>query len=478
MRKLYLFIALVFAMTTIAAAQTNTSIEKQIDSLFSKYNSITPGVAISVVRDGKVILSKGYGMATLEYDIPITPTTVFHVASVSKQFTAFAIYLLEQQGKIALDDDIRKYLPEVPVFEKPITIRHLCAHTSGLRDQWALLTLAGWRMDDVITTGQILQLVSYQKDLNFTPGTQFKYCNTGYTLLAEIIKRVSGQTFAAFTKHYIFDPLKMTNSQFYDDNDRIVKNRAYSYSKVDGIYKKKNLNYATVGPTSLLTTIEDLSKWTLNFENPVVGNKELIKRFNEVSLLDNGEPVLYSVAEGENIYHAKGQFARNYRGLNLFNHTGHDAGFQTYMVRFPDKRLSVIVLSNDDSFPSFKSGIDIAGLYLKNDLNKKSIEKAAVQPETVQALDNQNANLKDFEGTFYCDELLATYVIKIKDGRLFASHRRLGEIPLAVNSKKDTFSGKIEFAIEIAFIRDNNKSVTGFKVSNFGVNNLKFDRVR
>ena len=477
MRKSHLFIALLVLTNTILSAQTKGTIESQIDAMFSKYNSSTPGVAVSVVKDGKIILKKGYGMATLEYDIPITPSTVFHVASVSKQFTAFAIYLLEQQGKISLDDDIRKYLPEVPVFEKPITIRHLCSHTSGLRDQWALMTLAGWRMDDVITTDQILKLVNSQKALNSTPGTQFKYNNTGFTLLAEIIKRVSGQTFAAYTKRYIFEPLGMTNSQFYDDNDRVVKNRAYSYSEENDIYKKKNLNYSTVGPTSLMTTVEDLSKWVLNFENPIVGDRELIKKFNEVSLLDNGEPVLYTVVEGEKIYHAKGQFFRNYRGLDLFNHTGHDAGFQTYIARFPDKHLSVIVLSNDDSFRSLKSGLDIAELYLKDDLKKKNVAKATVQNEKAKPSDNLNTNLKDFEGTFYCNEITATYDLKIENGKLIISHKRLSDTPLTLIDK-DTFSGKIEFAVEIAFIRDNSKSITGFKVSNFGVDNLKFDKVK
>jgi len=157
----------------------NDRAEKQIDSLFARYNSFTPGVAVAVVKDGKLLLQKGYGIANLEYTIPITARTVFHAASLSKQFTAFSIYLLEKQGKLSLEDDIRAYIPEVPDFGKTVRIKHLLAHTSGIRDQWAILTIAGWRMDDVITTEQILSLLGRQKELNFEPGSQYSYSNSG-----------------------------------------------------------------------------------------------------------------------------------------------------------------------------------------------------------------------------------------------------------------------------------------------------------
>ena len=168
--------------------------EKQIDQLFTAWNSLeSPGAAVAVEKDGKVIFKKGYGSAELEYNIPITPQTVFHIASVSKQFTCFSILLLEKQGKLTINDDIRKYIPEVPDFGKVITLNHLMHHTSGLRDQWELLAMAGWRLDDIITKDQILRIVSRQKGLNFNPGDEYMYCNTGFTLLAEVVARVSGQ---------------------------------------------------------------------------------------------------------------------------------------------------------------------------------------------------------------------------------------------------------------------------------------------
>ena len=183
--------------------------------IFEDFDSLEkPGVAVAVVRDGKLIYKNGYGIAHLEYNVPISPSTVFHVASVSKQFTVFAILLLQQEGKLSLDDDIRKYIPEVPDFGTKISLRHLATHTSGLRDQWDLLRIGGWRMDDVITTAHVLNLVSHQKELNFQPGEKYMYCNTGFTLLAEVVARVSGFSFPKFTQKKIFEPLKMERTLF------------------------------------------------------------------------------------------------------------------------------------------------------------------------------------------------------------------------------------------------------------------------
>jgi CubicO group peptidase (beta-lactamase class C family) len=218
-------VIVLFAATPSFGQSSDTEIGKQIDQLFSKYNSATPGVAIAVVNDGKVVFTKGYGTANLEYDLPVTSKTVFQVASVSKQFTAFAIYLLEKHGKLTLEDDVRKYIRELPDVGKTVRIKHLLAHTSGVRDQAALMSLAGWRSGDVATTQNILTLLSRQKDLNFEPGSQYLYSNSGYALLAEIAARVSGQTFSQFTKKNIFEPLGMRDTQFYDDHERIVKNR-------------------------------------------------------------------------------------------------------------------------------------------------------------------------------------------------------------------------------------------------------------
>ena len=478
LKSCLLIIFIVFGCSILYGQTNDADIDKQIDNLFSAYNQATPGVAVAVVKDGKIIFKKGYGTANLEYDTPITPKTVFQIASVSKQFTAFSIYLLEKQGKISFEDDIRKYVPEVPDFGKTVRIKHLLAHTGGIRDQWSLLTLAGWRMDDIITTQQILKIISRQKELNFEPGSQYLYSNSGYTLLAEVAARVSGKSFAEYTKENIFAPLGMNDTQFYDDADRIVKNRAASYEKVNGAYRKKNLNHSTVGATGLLTTVEDLSKWALNFEKPTVGDAELIRRFNEPSLLNNGQPVLFAVINGENSYHAKGQFTRNYRGVDLLNHSGHDAGFQTFLLRFPEKKLSIIALSNDEHIKIFQTSFTIAGFYLKNDLKEMpNLTTANLASEKDPPIKESNNNLKDFEGRFYSEELNTDYTAKARNGKLVLSHTRLSDAELT-ETGKDKFAGNIEFAVEVEFLRNKDYAVTGFKISNFGAKNVRFDKVK
>ncbi len=201
----------------------------KVDELFANWDKPdSPGASLAVIKKGEVIYRKGYGSAHLEYDIPITPSTVFHVASVSKQFTAFAIAMIADQGRLSLDDDIRKHVPELHDFGRTITIRHLVHHISGIRDQWELLAVAGWRLDDVITTEHILKMARNQRELNFEPGYQYLYCNMGFTLLAEIVARITGKSFREWTEENIFKPLGMSDTQFYDDHERIVKNRAYS----------------------------------------------------------------------------------------------------------------------------------------------------------------------------------------------------------------------------------------------------------
>jgi hypothetical protein len=262
----------------------------QVDELFTVWDTNdTPGAAIAVVKDGSIIYKNGYGLSNLEYDIPITPSSIFHITSISKQFTVFSILLLEKQGKLSLDDDIRKYIPEVPDFGTIITLRHLASHTGGLRDQWNLLSMAGWRMDNVITKEHILKLVSKQKELNFNPGEEYAYCNTGFTLLAEVVSRTSDMSFAEFTEVNIFEPLKMNNTLFYDDHEKIVKNRAYSYNSSSDGYKKSVLNYANVGATSLFTTVEDLALWSMNFSNLTVGDSTIVNKMNTTAILNNGK---------------------------------------------------------------------------------------------------------------------------------------------------------------------------------------------
>ena len=272
-----LITVITFLLGSSTIVRSQNDLEVRIDSIFQEFSMKTPGVIISIVKKDSIIYSKGFGSAQLEYGIPINEKTVFHIAPDSKRFTALAILLLEEQGLLNLSDDIHQYFPELYDFEHKITIRNLLHHTSGLRDQWQLLGMAGMLMEDVITQDHILSILFKQRELNFKPGEEFTYCNSGYTLLAEIVSKVSGQSFEEFTEQHIFRPLEMRNTHFHSDHRHIVPNRAYSYNKVDNNhFEKEVLNFSNVGATSLFTTAEDLQKWLIDVmsNHPQVADKK------------------------------------------------------------------------------------------------------------------------------------------------------------------------------------------------------------
>lgn len=402
--------AAIFFMSLFTVSCQNSSndadVEKSIDKIFSSFDAIDrPGAAVSVMQNGAVVFKKGYGSANLEYDIPVTSETIFHVASVSKQFTVFAILLLEEEGKLSLDDPIQKYISEVPDFGKKITLRHLATHTSGMRDQWDLLTLAGWRWDDVITKEHILKIVSKQKELNFTPGEQYMYCNTGFTLLAEVVARISGKSFAEFTQERMFEPLQMTHSQFYDDHQKIVKNRAYSYyPSNNGGYVKSVLNFANVGATSLFTTAADLSFWAMNFKDIKVGSADIVKQMNTLAVLNNGET----------FGGAYGQFVGPYKGLQQIQHSGGDAGYRAHLVRFPEQDFAVSVVSNLGISNPPALALQVADLYLKDEFK----EEEAAPTETKMTIDLSEKVLKAFEGYYWDAKDLYSRRIHLREGKL------------------------------------------------------------
>jgi len=438
--------------------------QRLIDQLFTAWNDPqSPGAAVAVARDSKIIFKKGYGSADPEHNILITPKTVFHIASVSKQFTAFSILLLEKQGKLSVNDDVRKYIPEVPDFGKVITLNQLIHHTSGLRDQWDLLAMAGWRLDDIITKDQILRLVSKQNELNFYPGEEFLYCNTGFTLLAEVVARVSGQTFADFTRTNIFEPLKMTNTLFYDDCEKIVRNRAYSFHTDSTGIKKSILSYSTVGATSLFTTVEDLCLWAMNFENPVAG-KDIILKMNERGILNKGDTISY----------AMGQVIGVYKGLKFISHNGADAGYRTALFRFPDQKFSVNVLSNLASFDPAGMALKITDIYLKDKEVTESPKKVAeVRTETKGTPDNINVKIDHDTLLAYCGQyelqpgFVATF--SVEDDNLFVEAPGLSKTPV-IPVSSITFDVN-QVSARVTFIKDGSDKITGIKVLMNGVEN-------
>jgi len=350
----------------------------QVDKVFEKWNRTdTPGCALGVYKDGQIVYKHGYGMANLNDDVTITPETVFHVASMSKQFTAASILLLQQQGKLSLDDDVHKYIPELADFGERITLRHLMHHTSGLRDQWALLELAGWRYSqDLITDADVMSVVTRQKDLNFKPGEKYMYSNTGFTLLAIVVSRVSGMSFRAFTTKNIFEPLGMTHTHFRDDHEEVIKHDALGYEQdgKDKPFRMSLTNFDTAGATSLHTTVEDLQLWDENFYHPRVGGSAFIEQMLHRDKLNNGELQDY----------ASGLAIGTYKGLPTVGHGGADAGYRSDIVRFPDQHFSVTVLCNDAE--ANPGGLDrqVADILLAKDF-KPEAQDAAKQPAKTAA---------------------------------------------------------------------------------------------
>ena len=341
--------------------------DAQVDRVFARWTESTPGCAVGASMNGKPVLAKGYGLADLEHGVRITPDTIFEAGSVSKQFTAAAVLLLAREGKLSLDDQARKYIPELPDYGMSLTIRHMLNHTSGLRDWGSVEAIAGWpRSTRVYTHAHVLEIVSRQHALNFTPGTKWSYSNTGYNLAAIIVSRVSGMPFARFTKERLFEPLGMTHTSWRDDHTRVVPNRAVAYNDAkDGFHT--DMPFEDVyGNGGLLTTVGDLLKWNQNFASPKVGDQAFVAQQLQPGKFNDGRAHTY----------AFGLVATNF-GTRSVEHSGSTAGYSAHLMRYPDQGVSVAVLCNvtTDATPLAH---DVADLYLSADV--KSAMKAAIPP--------------------------------------------------------------------------------------------------
>lgn len=415
----------------LAAAAAAPSPEQQVDALFAKWSKPdVPGATVVVIRDGKVVLSKGYGMADLERGVPITSQTVFNVGSISKQFTAFAIQLLVQDGKLALDDDMRKYLPEMPDLKQTITIRHLLHHTSGIRDASNLLSLAGWRYEDVANPGDILSMLRRQRALNFAPGAEHLYSNAGYVLLAAIVERVSGKPLSAFAQERIFDPLGMKHTHFQTSYSDLVQNRALPYKLgPGGTYQYQPVNSVTPGPSDVLTTAEDLALWDGNFDDGRVGGKEVQARMLEAGVLNSGAPVNY----------ASGLYFDTYRGLKLIEHLGTTGGYIAILTRFPGQHFTVAVLANARSVAPVKLSRRITDIFLDHELAPLPAEAAPKQYPAEVKLDQ--AKLDAVAG-FYALSPEFGCNFTGEDGRLMIQCTGQGKFP-AFASGDHAFFAKV-----------------------------------
>ena len=390
-----------------ALAAGNEDLAKRLNPIFEAFDRPdTPGMSVAVIDNGKLTFSRGYGSAQLEYNAPITTQTKFHVASVSKQFTAMAIMLLEADGKLSLDEEVQKYLPWVPHFDQPVTVRQLVNHTSGIRDQWELLIMAGWRFDDVITMNDIRTMMKRQTELNFDPQSDISYSNMGYSLLADIVAEVSGKSFLDFTQQRIFKPLGMKHSHFHLDHEEIVRGRSYSYQRDEnGQLKKSVLSYANVGATSLFSTPEDLVLWLDNFRTHKLGSEQVFANMLKVPSLSTGESAIF-YGSG----YAGGLMIGDYRGLKTIGHGGADAGFRSNIQWFPEHNIGIAVTTNLASGDPGGHLNKVADLVLKAYLSESAPAQKATITEDFIELDK--SILDRYEGVFQVKEIgLITLII-------------------------------------------------------------------
>ena len=431
-------------------AQIQDSLREKVDAIFEEYKSPnTPGCAIALVRDGKVIYEKGYGTSNLEYGIPITPTSIFHVASISKQFTAAAIIMLSLEGKLSLNEDIRKYLPEVPDFGHVITFNHLIHHTSGMRDQWDLQELAGWRDGDLITEDDVLEMLHRQVALNFIPGSEYYYCNTSYTILGVAVKRITGVSLREYSDSVFFKPLGMVNSHFHSDHAEVTPNRTSAYQQDEqGNWKISIPVFDNYGATSLFTTVEDLSKWDENFYSKRVGGSAFISAMLENGILNNGTKQAY----------AGGISTESYKGLKTEQHSGADAGYRSNFIRFPDQHFSVILLANHAESQTMLLSQQVADILLE--IKTKEV------PDAIFAIDS--SIVKGWVGT-YIDALTKRRIeLNFENGNLFLGSTKL----LSLSNMEFSVRGsttKLSFSRELG--------VDKFCVTNVNAINRNYERV-
>ena len=529
--------------------------EKQaIDSIFAEWDKPdAPGCALGIMKEGKLIYTRGYGMANLEYDIPNTASSVFRIGSTSKQFTAACIILLAEKGKLSLEDNLKSIFPDFPDYAEKITIRHLLNHTSGIRDYLQIAYLKGMGGDDFYVDEDIMKWLVNQSDLNFNPGEEFLYSNSGYWLLGQIVNKVAEMNMADFAQKEIFEPLGMNNTHFHNDHTRIVKNRASGYvPAANNTYKISMTTLDMIGDGGIFTTINDIKKWDDAFYNSTVFSEAFWQEMTGQGVLTDGEVIEY----------ASGLFIEEYKGLKTISHGGAFVGFRAELLRFPEQQLSIAIFANrGDANPSRKA-YQVADIVLKDKLTeevdkKNDTQVVIAQPEqefelkqmtgnyevqpgvsvtvsivndSLNILQNWNkstynisrvsgntfqipgeknlsftfsnlkdeftqtltvlqggtetkaerkkefdvssVNLQDYSGSYYSDELDATYHFKVENGTLKAG------IQDKQASMDCTVSDMDQFTMELGLIRfqRTNGEITGFELDSGRVKNLKFHK--
>jgi len=398
------------------------------------YENDAPGAAVVVVQNNQVVFKRTKGIANMEEHIPIKNNSVFEMASCSKQFTGFAIAILVDRKMISMDDDIRKYLPEIPDYGSVITIANLVYHTSGIRST-DVLEMAGFSWEDILTLPMIVKFAANQKHLKFKPGEKFNYSNTNYNLLAEIAARVTKQSYSSWTKENIFMPLGMTSTFFKEDPGYVYAHKVLCYKPgKEGFVQRQN-NFAATGSAGLCTSIDDLVKWVNSFDT-----RQLITKNMEVLLATTG-----TLNDGSKTQYAFGNFI----GPQGVEHLGLVIGYRTAIMRFHDPRLSVVYLSNDDNDATYQRYYKIKNMFLDQPEKKPGLPGLPKVDEVLAKLEKKEiesstVDLSEYTGVFFSSELNSSLPLTIKDKKLVIAHPRMNDIVLS-QTKDDNF-GFIKFA--------------------------------
>jgi CubicO group peptidase (beta-lactamase class C family) len=471
-------VAMLVCWADLVSAQSNAVANanpaRWVDSIFAPYSRLsTPGCAVGVVQNGLLTVARAYGAADLFHRVPNTTETAFYVASLSKQFTAMSVVLLAQDGKITLDDDVRKWVPEVPKLGH-ITLLQLLEHTSGLRDYYTLLGISGWRGNELLTEKGFLDLVSRQKALNFKPGNEFLYSNTGYALLAVVVKRASGKSLRDFAAARIFKPLGMTRTQFRDDHTTLIDDEAIGYVPGGRGYSVSIPQVDVVGDGGVYTTVEDLARWDSNLDSGVVGGKAGVTMLQAPGRLNDGTSTGYAL--GLNI--------GTFNGSRLVSHSGSYGGYRSTFMRFPDEHVAVIALCNVAA-PSSSLAEQVANLYLPQAYSvgdggssamaslfspRASSQLSGRKP--VGARDIQEPDEQVWlEGKYYSDELDMEVTLRSRNAQL-VMERPVGDSLHFARVARDVFMSDDQITLQVE--RDGLGVVSSFLLSSGRVRGLRF----
>ena len=462
-----------FAVPQLATAQVATLAERdQLDERMAEYAG-EPGAVVAIVREGKVVLAEGYGVANLEHGIPLGRETVLDIGSVAKQFTAFAVALLADDGALSLDDNIRIHLPEVPDFGQVITVRHMIHHMSGLREIYNSESLAGRQNGDAMQQADAPRLTEHMYELNFTPGEQYLYCNTAYMMLADIVSRTSGMPFPEFMAERVFGPVGMHHTTIMSKLGQSIPGVAESYASDEVGFVRVYDNSSLYGAGGMYSTVDDLVAWMDNYGSASVGGAAVIEQMQEQGVLNSGEALSY--AFGINVGELRGQ--------RVIRHTGSSAGFRASFTFLPELEGGVITLSNRSNIGSGMPA-DVLEIFFGDHLQPLSADLPADDEDSDEDEESESwsptaTQLTSLSGSYYSEELETVYTLYVEDGMLMGRHRRHGTFELEAMAPM-TFEGPGFFGTVV--FESSSSGVGGgipqtFRVSNGRVLNLLFQRI-